>query len=86
MQVHDQVRGLTPWPGANGKLGEKSFKIWKTKRMNQTTTKVPGTILDSGDDGILLACGEGTVLCILELQAEGKRRMSAADFLRGNTL
>ena len=84
--LHDQVRGLTPWPSATAQIGSQRFKIWKTALADRQTDKAPGTVLEAGDSGIFIACQGGTVLQILELQAEGKRRMSAADYLRGNKL
>ena len=84
--LHDQVRGLTPWPSAAAQIGTQRFKIWKTALTDRQTNKTPGTVLEAGDDGIFMACQGGSVLCILELQAEGKRRMTAADYLRGNKL
>ena len=46
----------------------------------------PGTVLAAGDDGIVVACGEGTSLVIRRLVPEGRRSMSAAEFLRGHSL
>lgn len=82
--LHDQVRGLVPWPGATVELGGIRCKVWKTRLPKQQTEKAPGTVLQAGREGIFVACGDGGVLQILELQAEGKRRMSASDYLHGN--
>jgi methionyl-tRNA formyltransferase len=46
----------------------------------------PGVILEAETRGLLVACGQGTSLRLLELQPEGRRRMSAAEFLRGHRL
>ncbi len=86
IMLHNQVRGLTPWPSATATLGGKTVKIWKTRRTDETSKAAPGTVLRAEADGISLACGEGSVLVIEQLQAEGKRRMSAAEYLRGNPL
>lgn len=85
-ELHNQVRGLTPWPSASATLAGKPYKIWKTSVLDRKTEGNPGTILEAGKAGILMACGDGTVLRIEELQAEGKRRMLVSDFLRGNSL
>lgn len=85
-ELHNQVRGLTPWPSATATLAGKQYKIWKTTVLDGTTESAPGTILEAGEAGIQIACGGGTVLRIDELQAEGKRRMLVSDFLRGNSL
>lgn len=84
--LHNQVRGLNPWPASTATLAGIDFKIWKTFVLEKKTEKAPGTILEAGKNGIEIACGEGTVLHITELQASGKKRMGAADYLRGNPL
>jgi methionyl-tRNA formyltransferase len=54
--------------------------------LNEHSQQPCGTILSASNAGIKMACGGGSVLLIEELQTEGKRRMSAADYLRGNPL
>ena len=86
-QIHDQIRGLLPWPATTTDiLNGRSVKIFSVKETGETTTAAPGTILSAGNQGIDIACGDGMVLRILELQAEGKRRMGAGDYLRGNPI
>ena len=86
-RLHDQVRGLLPWPTASAELpnGNK-VKVFTTVETEETTQKAPGTVLRADRAGIDVACGGGTVLRITELQAPGSRRMSAADYLRGRKL
>lgn len=86
MELHNQVRGLIPWPGATMELSGVRCKIWKTRVLSEISSETEGTLLAAGNAGIKIACGGGTVLLIEELQAEGKRRMSVADYLRGNPL
>ena len=81
--LHDQVRGLIPWPCAAMELGGKKVKVFKTK-LGAETADAPGTILTAGKQGLEIACGDGRSLWILELQAEGGKRMMAADYLRGH--
>ncbi|MDF2838821.1 MAG: methionyl-tRNA formyltransferase [Evtepia sp.] len=85
-ELHNQVRGLVPWPGAATEFSGVHFKIWKSKVLHEKSKELEGTVLEAGNTGIKIACGGGSVLLIEELQAEGKRRMSAADYLRGNPL
>ena len=82
--LHDQVRGLIPWPAAVTELGGVRCKILSTAVADETTGKVPGTVIAADKKGLKLACGGGTVLEILELQADGGKRMKAADYLRGH--
>ena len=86
-QIHDQVRGLLPWPVASADLfGGDKVKIFTTIETGDKTGKEPGTILRADKTGIDVACGGGTVLRITELQAPGSRRMAAADYLRGHPI
>ena len=82
-QLHDQVRGLIPWPCASMTLGEKSVKVYRTA-IGGDTAAGAGKIVEAGKKGLSVACGDGKVLTILELQAEGGKRMAAADYLRGH--
>ena len=82
-QVHDQVRGLNPWPTATMELDGKSFKVHETRVVPGEGT--PGTVLGLTKTGLVIACGEGAVE-IRTLQAEGGKRMSAPDYFRGHPL
>ena len=84
--LHDQVRGLLPWPAAVAEFGGIRCKVFSTDIPLQTTDAAPGTILEAGKRGIDIACGGGTVLHIDELQADGGKRMKAADYLRCHPL
>lgn len=85
-ELHNQVRGLVPWPAAVTQLGGTRCKIFATHQAENKTDKAPGTILEAGKDGVRIACGGGTVLVIDELQADGKKRMKAADYARGHAI
>ena len=82
-QVHDQVRGLHPWPVATAKLGGTLFKIHQTVVCDGSGK--PGQILELTKTGLRVACGEGAVE-IRNLQAEGGKRMAAPDYFRGHPL
>ena len=84
-QVHDQVRGLHPWPVATTELGGKRFKIHATTIVDGVFDAKPGTILGLTKTGLQIACGEGAVE-IRSLQAEGGKRMAAPDYFRGHPL
>ncbi len=81
--IHNLVRGLDPWPAAYTSLLRETLKI------SQTTVEAgagrAGSILSADETGVCVACGEG-VLRIGALQLPGKRKMLAADFLRGHRL
>ena len=82
-QLHDQVRGLIPWPCAPMTLDGKNVKVYRTA-VGGETALAAGKIAEAGKQGLAIACGDGRLLCILELQAEGGKRMAAADYLRGH--
>ncbi len=84
--LHNQVRGLIPWPAAVAELNGVSCKVFATSVLEQTTEKEPGSVLVADKTGLVLACGEGTVLRINELQAAGGKRMQATDYLRGHPI
>ena len=84
-KLHNQVRGLIPWPCASTELGGKKVKVFKTKLGRETNAEA-GTILTAGKQGLEIACGDGCSLWILEMQAEGGKRMMAADYLRGHPI
>ncbi len=82
-QLHDQVRGLIPWPCASMTLDGKNVKVYRTA-VGGETALAAGKIAEAGKQGLAIACGDGRLLRILELQAEGGKRMAAADYLRGH--
>ncbi len=82
-QVHDQVRGLHPWPVATMELKGQKFKVHATKVVEGSGQ--PGEILGLTKTGLVIACGEGAVE-IRSLQAEGGKRMNAPDYFRGHPL
>ena len=86
-EIHDQIRGLIPWPGASTvALTGEPVKLWRAQVLDRKTEKTPGAVVEAGAQGIDMACGDGRVLRILELQAPGARRMAAADYLRGHPI
>ena len=82
-QVHNQVRGLHPWPVATAELAGTKFKIHETRVAEGSGE--PGKILALTKTGLLVACGEGAVE-IRSLQAEGGKRMAAPDYFRGHPI
>ena len=77
------IRGLNPWPVATTVLNGSLFKVFKGSGTRRRAGQLPGSIVQTGREGIEVACADGTVI-IKELQAPGGRRMSAADYLRGH--
>ena len=84
-RIHDQVRGLIPWPCASTELGGATVKIFRTE-VGSETAKASGTVVSAGKAGIDVACGDGRLLRILELQPQGGRRLAGGGYLRGHPL
>ncbi|MBQ5522645.1 MAG: methionyl-tRNA formyltransferase [Oscillospiraceae bacterium] len=80
------VCGLQPWPVASAELGGVVLKIYSARLTHRHTGAVPGSIVSTGKDGIEIACGDGETVLLTEVQAPGKKRMSAEDYLRGHKL
>jgi methionyl-tRNA formyltransferase len=85
-EIHDFVRGMSPWPGAFTWLDDKRIAIHRMRiSAEEGAFRRPGSILSADDRGIEVACGRGAVL-IEELQVEGRRRMRVDQFLTGYRL
>ncbi len=85
-KIHNLVRGLDSWPGAYTFLAGKKYKIWRTRCTTEKTEAQPGTILRADKkEGLFVVAGDG-VLEITELQAPGKKRMAAKDYLNGHAI
>ena len=76
------VRGLDPWPGTYTRFGERTLKIWKPRVIPSERLADPGCIVRVGKESLSVQTGDG-LLELLEVQPEGKKRMSAASFLNG---
>lgn len=84
--IHNLVRGLQPWPLASTRIGELRVLVHRTVVDSGSASAAPGSVVASGPDGIALAAGSGSMLRILELQPEGRRTMTAREFLAGHRL
>jgi methionyl-tRNA formyltransferase len=84
--IVNKIRGLDPKPGATAVFNEKTYKLFTPKLTANTSSAPNGAIVGSGRQGLEIACGGGKTIIIEELQADGGKRMKAADYLRGHTL
>ena len=85
-QLHDQVRGLVPWPAATAVLDGVRCKVLRTALTGESTGETPGTVVRADKKGLKIACGDGGALEILELQPDGKKAMAASAFLLGRPI
>lgn len=85
-EIIKQIYGLQPWPVATAELDGKVFKIYSAEYTQNKTVKAPGSVVSAGKKGIEIACIGGETLLITELQAAGKKRMKASDYLLGHPI
>lgn len=84
-EIERRIRAFDPWPGSFARLGDKTYKFWKAEIAEGISGSEPGTILDAGEQGIDIAAGTG-ILRVTEIQAPGRKRTPARDYLRGNSI
>ena len=79
-EIHNHVRGLDPWPGAYTTINGELLKLAETSP--EAAEGLPGNVIAADKNGVCVACGSGS-LRIQQLQLAGRKRLAAADFLRG---
>lgn len=83
--ITDKIRAFNPFPGCIAHYNDVPVKIWKAE-IGDPNIKMPaGKVLSADENGIVVACGKGT-LNILELQKPGGKRMPASEFIKGFSL
>lgn len=84
-EVHNRIRGLDPWPIAVTTRGDMRLKLFQSRLTGKTTELPAGSVTEADPKtGLFVACGDGQVLQITEIQMVGKKRMPAVDYLRGH--
>lgn len=86
-RLASRVRAFDPFPGACSSMGGQTIKFWRARALAASTVPsaalaTPGTIQAIGAEGIVVACGQGS-LCLTQLQRPGGRRLAAPEFLAG---
>ena len=82
-----QIRGLIPWPCASTEvISGEPMKLYAAVETGEDTKAAPGKVVAAGKQGIDIACGDGKLLRITELQAQGSKRMAAAAYLLGHPI
>lgn len=85
-QIHDQIRGLHPWPHASAYLnGHRYILLRSAPTSGPSATSSPGSVVEASGDRLLIAAGDGAVQ-MLQIQPEGKRPLAAREFLAGHRL
>jgi methionyl-tRNA formyltransferase len=84
-KIFNRSRGFLPWPGAYSYFRGQMFHIWKSRVTSDALQGTPG-LMSAIEKRLLIACGERTELELIEVQVEGRKRMSAAAFMNGHHL
>ena len=82
-KIYDRIRGLQPWPGAFTSFRGKSCQIWGKPLKPVEAGGMPGIMLPTQEDGLLVICGGASVLRIEQVQLEGRKRVTAQEFMNG---
>lgn len=82
-QLDCAIRGMRPFPIAHVLFNGQRMKLWQAQPLDEKTKQAPGTIVAINKDSIDVACGEQTVLRLLEIQPAGKAKMTVAAYLNG---
>lgn len=82
--IHNLIRGLNPWPVARTVFKGKILKIYSSHVCDKHVCSEVGSVL-TDKDGIYVVCADSTLLSLDEVQAEGAKRMTSSEFLRGHT-
>jgi methionyl-tRNA formyltransferase len=81
-EIHNLIRGLSPFPGAFTFLNDKMLKVYKSEKEMTLPSSAPGKYETDGKTFLKFACANGYII-VKELQLEGKKKMTIADFIRG---
>jgi methionyl-tRNA formyltransferase len=82
-KIYDRIRGLQPWPGAFTTFRGATCRIWGKPLEPLAAGGMPGIILPTQEDGLLVICGVSTVLHVEQVQIEGRNRISDREFMNG---
>ena len=88
LEVHNRIRAFNPWPLAFTYYGQEKLQLLQTMPSsgNQASAQVPGTLLGTTRDSMLIACGSGSVLEVRELKPASRSAMSGREYANGARL
>jgi len=82
-EIHNRLRGSQPWPGAHTRFREKNLKFISTQLTEVEASNRPGKLSVFGEQQLYVSCRGGSMLQLLTLQPEGKKPLSAREFING---
>ncbi len=85
-EIYNRMRGFAPWPGAYTEFRGGTCHLWGKPVPGERAEEGLGTIVAGGKDGFRVVCGEGSLLEVASVKQEGRKQISAGEFLRGARL
>ena len=83
-EIHNQIRGLLPWPGAHTLFRGHQLQVWRARIADRQWDLAPGSLIR--EQGVFAIGGDGAALELLEVQAEGRKKMAADVFANGHRI
>ena len=84
-EIFNRMRGFAPWPGAYSTFRGQTCQVWGEPVSEESTEAMPGSLLDAKEE-LKIACGRATVLRVLAVKREGRKKISASEFANGARL
>ncbi len=84
-EIYNRIRGFQPWPGGYTSFRDRILTVFRARPVDDVLIADPGCMI-SRQKKLFVACGHATTLELLEIQLEGRRRATAADFLNGQRI
>jgi methionyl-tRNA formyltransferase len=84
-EIHNQIRGMNPWPGCFTYFNGKLLKVFAVEVGEQQAKETPGSIIEISESGITVATGTDSLI-LKEIQLEGKKRLSVEEFVKGKAI
>jgi methionyl-tRNA formyltransferase len=84
-EIHNQIRGMNPWPGCFTYFNGKLLKVFAVEVGEQQAKETPGSIIEISGSGITVATGTDSLI-LKEIQLEGKKRLSVEEFVKGKAI
>ena len=85
VNIHNFIRGLNPWPIAYTHYKDAVMKIYKSRVLNEESSKEIGSIIEVSKEGLKVVTGTGVIL-VEEIQFSGKKPMKIKDYIVGNNI
>ena len=83
LEIERAVRGFQPWPNAYTSFSSRGLTVFRAEAVSSVPGAAPGELIAAQGDDLMVNCGEGTALRLIEVQPEARKRMAVRDFLNG---